>query len=135
METERRAVLAAGAACAAAALSGCQTYGKQENTQVAPATETVLGKITEVPVGGSKIFKEAKVIVSQPTEGTFTALTAVCTHQGCLVNKILDGKASCPCHGSEFSLADGSVTKPPANAPLTSVKVKASGENLVLLPN
>ncbi|GAA3199585.1 Rieske (2Fe-2S) protein [Actinocorallia longicatena] len=131
METERRAVLAAGVVGAVGAASGCAVYGKK----TAATAETVLGKVADVPVGGSKIFTKEKVIVSQPTAGTFTALSAICTHQGCPVDKIEGTKVTCPCHGSAFNLADGSVARSPATAPLAPAKVKVSGEDLILLPD
>ena len=43
--------------------------------------------------------------------GTFMAFTAVCTHQGCIVGEVKDGTINCPCHGSKFKVADGSVAK------------------------
>ncbi|MDE3054187.1 MAG: ubiquinol-cytochrome c reductase iron-sulfur subunit [Gemmatimonadota bacterium] len=47
---------------------------------------------------------------------SFTALSMVCTHQGCLT--ILNGNAFyCPCHGAQFDAA-GRVTRGPAAFPL-----------------
>lgn len=126
MESSRRAVLAAGLALTA---SGCAVYGKQP----ANTDETVIGKASEVPVGGAKIFGD--VVVSQPAAGQFQALTAICTHQGCKVSGIEGAELSCPCHGSRFNLRDGSVAQGPATQALAAVKIKLSGENLVRLPD
>src|SRR5690242_16301110 len=68
-----------------------------------------IGKKSEVPVGGGKIFASEKVVLTQPTEGDFKAFSAVCTHQGCVVAKIAGKDIECTCHGSKFSIEDGSV--------------------------
>ena len=73
----------------------------------------------------------AKVVVTQPTAGTYKGFSAVCTHRGCTVGKVADGVISCPCHGSEFSATDGSVKQGPASKPLSAVSVKKSGTNIV----
>lgn len=44
-------------------------------------------------------------------------LSAHCTHLGCLIHEVKDGKLICPCHGSEFSLS-GDALKGPAYKPL-----------------
>lgn len=85
------------------------------------ASGTVLAKTSEVPVGGGTIIDSAKVVVTQPDAGTFKAFSAVCTHQGCLVAKIADGVIQCPCHGSEFSIKDGSNQRGPYGTAAGSV--------------
>ena len=72
-----------------------------------------IGKTSEVPVGGGKIFTADKVVVTQPTAGEFKAFSAMCTHQGCPVSKIEGNEIDCTCHGSKFSIADGSVHEGP----------------------
>jgi nitrite reductase/ring-hydroxylating ferredoxin subunit len=51
----------------------------------------VVGSTADVPEGGGTVFKEQKVVVTQPKEGEFKAFSAVCTHQGCLVSKVEPG--------------------------------------------
>jgi Rieske Fe-S protein len=89
-----------------------------------------IAKKADVPVGGGKIFKDEKVVITQPTAGDFKAFSAVCTHQGCVVAKVVGQDIDCACHGSKFSLADGSVVNGPATKPLQALKVTASGEDL-----
>ncbi len=91
-----------------------------------------VGKTSEVPVGGGKIFAADKVVVTQPTKGDFKAFSAVCTHQGCVVAEIKGGDIDCTCHGSKFSITDGSVVQGPATKPLESLKVTVSGEDLTV---
>jgi len=77
-----------------------------------------VGKTSEVPVGSGKIFAAEKVVVTQPTKGDFLAFSAVCTHQGCVVADIKGEDIDCTCHGSKFSIKDGSVVNGPATKPL-----------------
>jgi Rieske Fe-S protein len=64
------------------------------------------------------LINEAATIVLRTADTNYTALTAICTHEGCFVSNFFDGKLICPCHGSTFSL-DGAVVVGPAAAPLT----------------
>jgi Rieske Fe-S protein len=76
---------------------------------------------SDVPVGGGVVVKDDEVVVTQPTEGDFKCFTAICTHQGCVVGKVEDGRIKCGCHGSQFSIEDGSVLEGPADEPLEEV--------------
>ena len=91
-----------------------------------------IGKTSEVPVGGGKIFAADKVVVTQPTEGDFKAFSALCTHQGCVVSKIEGKDIDCTCHGSKFSIEDGSVVNGPAKKPLEQLSVKTDGGKLTV---
>ena len=151
-ETTRRSVLAgaagAGAVAALAACSGgnsssgggggqsgSSTPDTGATTGGAPAT---LGKTSDVPVGGGKIFAAEKVVVTQPTAGDFRAFSAVCTHQGCIVATVKDNTITCTCHGSQYSATDGSVKRAApglttgSQKPLAAETVKVDGDNLVL---
>jgi Rieske Fe-S protein len=92
------------------------------------------GKVTvptaDVPVGGGTILTDQKVVVTQPTQGTFKAFTAVCTHQGCTVTKIEGGQIICPCHQSHFSITDGSPVSGPAPAALAAKRVSVKGNDI-----
>jgi Rieske Fe-S protein len=85
---------------------------------------------TEVPVGGGVVLKDQKVVVTQPAKGDFKAFTAVCTHKGCTVAKVEGGLIMCPCHGSKFSIEDGSRKAGPAQAALASKKVTVEGDQI-----
>jgi nitrite reductase/ring-hydroxylating ferredoxin subunit len=61
--------------------------------------------------------------------GTIKAVSAVCTHQGCLL--LLDAAAHrlrCPCHPTVFSvtgqLISYSLATPPANLPALHARVR-----------
>jgi Rieske Fe-S protein len=91
-----------------------------------------LAKTSEIPVGGGKIFKDKKVVVTQPKQGEFKAFSATCTHRGCTVGSVSDGKIHCPCHGSAFNVTDGSVANGPAEKPLPSKNVTVANDEIKL---
>jgi Rieske Fe-S protein len=91
---------------------------------------TPIAKVADVKVGSGVI--KGDYVVTQPVAGTFKAFSTVCPHAGCNVNKIDAGVISCPCHGSQFSVKDGSVITGPATQGLTGKAVKAQGSNVVL---
>ncbi|MFJ9812156.1 Rieske (2Fe-2S) protein [Streptomyces sp. NPDC101158] len=150
----RRATLLAGTVL----VTGCGDEGSDTSTETPPAPPPpaassapsstdaspspsspdassggpALAKTSDVPVGGGTVFKDAKVVVTQPTAGDFKAFSAVCTHQGCLVNKVADGTIDCPCHGSKFRITDGSVVAGPAPRPLPAEQIHVSSGTITL---
>jgi Rieske Fe-S protein len=62
------------------------------------------------------------ILVIRQNATTYTALSMLCTHQGCQVNSPSGGKISCPCHGSVYNLM-GQVVNGPAPSALTSYSV------------
>ncbi|MFD6533617.1 Rieske (2Fe-2S) protein [Streptomyces sp. NPDC060184] len=138
MDARRRAVLTATTAGAAALVTGCGSSGDGGgDTESSPASSpsatgggdggTELARTSDIPVGGGTIFKERKIVVTQPEEGEFKAFSAVCTHAGCLVTKVADGTIDCPCHGSRFSITDAAVEAGPATRPLPAERITVSG--------
>ena len=132
-------------------LAACSSYGDdgsdtETTTASTPATTetttgttadatpagTELGPTSDVPVGGGKIFPTEKVVVTQPTAGTFQGFSAVCTHQGCTVSSVKSGEIICNCHQSHFSATDGSVVSGPAKTALPSKTVTVSGDAIYL---
>ncbi|RCG29609.1 Rieske (2Fe-2S) protein [Sphaerisporangium album] len=91
-----------------------------------------LAKTSDIPKGGGKVFKDQGVVITQPSDGEFKAFSAICTHQGCPVNAVSGGTINCPCHGSKFSISDGSVTAGPAKKPLEEKQVKVDGDSISL---
>lgn len=141
----RRVIAAAAGLAAAGAASACANTA----TPTAPATDaatpttdaappvaagsagTKLGPASAVPVGGGTVFESLEVVVTQPTAGRFEGLSAVCTHTGCIVDKVADGLIECPCHGSRYHL-DGSVAKGPAPRALSPRPVTVVDGSIVL---
>jgi Rieske Fe-S protein len=149
--TSRRAVLASACAACTAALAGCARYGTSSGLAGAPAPATpassapgaassagatasaALASTTDIPVGGGKVLTAAKIVITQPTAGSFHAFTAICTHQGCIVNSVSGGTIDCPCHGSKYSALNGSVVNGPATLPLAAVSIKVQGTSIIQL--
>src|SRR5215813_8813891 len=90
-----------------------------------------LASASDVPVGGGTILADKKIVITQPRAGSFKAFTAVCTHQGCTVSSVSGGTINCPCHGSRFSVTNGSVVQGPAPSPLAPVSIKVHGTAIV----
>ena len=87
------------------------------------ASGTAITATKDVPVGGGTIFLEQEVVVTQPEEGTFHCFSAVCTHQGCIVSSVQLGGIRCECHGSSYSIDDGTPVNPPATEPLAEFEI------------
>jgi Rieske Fe-S protein len=126
--SRRTVVAAVGAAGLAITLNAC---GSDDGSSTA-SSGTELGKTSDIPEGGGKIFKDEGVVVTQPTAGEFKAFSSKCTHQGCAVTGITNGVITCPCHQSEFSVTDGSVKKGPATKPLPEEKITVDGDSITL---
>ncbi len=106
--------------------------GEAANAGGGAAMGTLLGLVTDIPVGGGMVFMDQKVVVTQPVKGVFKAFSAVCTHVGCVCNKVANGTINCPCHGSEFKIADGAVVTGPAPAPLPARAITVSDGKILL---
>ena len=91
-----------------------------------------LASTSSIPVGGGTVFADKNVVVTQPSAGEFKAFSATCTHMGCKVKEVTNGVIACPCHGSKFAIADGSVTSGPAKKPLPAKSVSVDGDSIVL---
>lgn len=141
MGSTRRTVLATGAAGTAALLTGCGGNGDDNGgdtvEEVSPGDAGTgageeLAKTADIPVGGGRIFKDQKVVVTQPEEGDFKAFSAVCTHQGCIVSSISDETIDCACHGSKFKITDGAVAQGPATEALPAQEIEVAGNSIQL---
>ena len=145
--TRRTVLLGVGAmgvgALGAAAIAGCATStpppssdggnagNNPGNGAPVPATKQPI-KVADIQVGGGAIYPDQDVVVVQPVAGQFKAFSATCTHQGCLVSRIVNDKIICPCHGSQYNLADGSVAQGPANQPLPPRTATVTGDTITI---
>lgn len=79
----------------------------------------------EIARGHGAILRNgiAPVAAYRDNEGALHAVSAVCTHLGCLVQWNGGEKSwDCPCHGSRFAV-DGAILNGPARAPLAAARV------------
>lgn len=129
---DRRALLRGGAlgAVTVPLLAACGVEGGGQSAAGGRSSVSISG--SDVPVGGGTILEDAMVVVTQPAEGEFRAFSAICPHQGCPVQDISDGEIGCRCHGSAFSIADGSVLDGPAARPLEGMSVSVRGDQVTV---
>ncbi len=133
----RRSVLLGAGTVGVAAAAGCGSSGSGNgggtaDRGVASAGASLVADTTDIPVGGGKIFADQKIVVTQPTAGAFKAFTAICTHQGCTLGSVASGLIMCPCHGSEYSIVDGSVKRGPAPSPLAAKQLTVVGTKITV---
>jgi Rieske Fe-S protein len=82
-----------------------------------------LAKEAQVTADGGVILAGANIVLTRNAAGAVQGFSAVCTHQGCTVNTVSDGKIRCPCHGSAFDARTGQPVAGPAKTPLPPVAV------------
>ena len=77
--------------------------------------------------------KEQKVFIVRAKEVYFYALSAVCTHLGCITNwKAEEGLVVCPCHGSKFDREGNKVDGPaPRSLPRFAMSLDERGELVI----
>ena len=145
--TARRTVLAGVGVVAAGALGYAVGFGGQltrpeeaaardsaaqdSSAQDKAQTDVALVAVADVPAGGGTVVKDAKVVVTKDQSGQVRAFSAICTHQGCTVASVSGGTINCPCHGSKFSISNGSVVAGPAPSALAPVSIKVQGTSIV----
>jgi len=86
----------------------------------------------DIPVGGGTIIAASKTVVTQPKAGEFKAFTSICTHMGCPVAQVSNGTIDCNCHGSQYDIATGAVTRGPATKPLAPKTVTVKGDQVIV---
>ena len=98
----------------------------------APVPEGPSVAASEIPVRGGVILDDADYVITQPKAGEFKAFSKICTHQNCPVTEIAGGTINCQCHGSQFSIEDGSVQTGPATRPLPEAEVTVAGKQVTV---
>ncbi len=84
---------------------------------------TIALTVASVPslatVGGAVLVltSSTQILVSRTGEQTFAAVSAICTHQSCTIDRRTGDTYVCRCHGSAFT-STGAVVQGPADRPL-----------------
>ena len=113
-------------ACAAAVAGSALVTFDFLNPKVLfePPTRFRAGNPLDYPEGAVRFNREQRAYVVGVSGGIY-ALSAVCTHLGCITRFVSDENViACPCHGSRFDL-EGNVIHGPAPRPLPWLEVTA----------
>lgn len=77
-------------------------------------------------------FNGRPAVLLQKAPGEFVAMSAVCTHLGCIVKWVeADQELLCPCHGGRFS-TEGVVIGGPPPAPLELYPVSLQDDQILI---
>ena len=90
-----------------------------EFVAVANADDLKEGEMRAFDVGGTKI-------AVANVAGAFHAFGDTCTHLQCSLAEgdLEETTVTCPCHGSQFDVTDGTLVHGPATAPVPSYEVR-----------
>ena len=98
------------------------------------AGEAVRIALADLPVGTAKNlrYKGAASIIVRTGEKNIHALSAVCTHLGCIVKWDVSKEVLvCPCHAAIFDI-NGNVISGPAPRPLESFPVQLVRDEVII---
>ncbi len=135
----RRGFVAAAAGAITAALAMASLWPVWEflsppKTREGKERETAVIPLSKVGIGQAHFFEFQghPSVVLQPSPGKFIALSAVCTHLGCIVEwRQREGTFLCPCHAGRFS-PEGKVLGGPPPRPLPSYPVRVGKDQVVV---
>lgn len=97
-----------------------------------PPTRFRAGSPLDYPEGVVRFNKQQRAYVIGAPGGVY-ALSAVCTHLGCITRFLSDEKCiACPCHGSRFDL-EGNVIRGPAPRPLPWLEMQLDATGTLLV--
>lgn len=121
----RRTFVVGGLCSLLAASAGCEK--PRQHVQAATVS---LGR-PEALRPGINAFLMIRLFVVRSAD-RIQALSAVCSHQACLIVPSTDGSQGffCPCHGSHFDEA-GRVLTPPAEKPLSAYRISKESDGLL----
>lgn len=124
-----------GVASIAVGALGTAAFGYQflsPNVLYEPSPVVNAGKPDRYPDNSVTLDPESAIYLVHDAQGFF-ALSAICTHLGCLTAwKPETGRIECPCHGSKFR-PDGTKIEGPAPKPLPLLRtwLNEDGELMV----
>jgi len=102
------------------------------NVLFEPPSRFRVGMPEDYPVNSVSFLREQQIYVVRTAEG-FTALSAVCTHPGCITElRAADNLIACPCHGSKFN-RNGVKVAGPAPQPLPHLSVQLAPDGQIVV--
>ena len=146
--TRRNVLISSSALAAVGLLAACSTETESSASdesgasaaptgQTQPSGPVTIAQVSDVPVGTVFAFTNPSdgvpAYLLQPAAGKFLAYSAVCTHQGCIVNYDSTGmQFMCPCHGAKYDGTSGQPVSGPAPTGLTPISVSVSGDSIIV---
>jgi Rieske Fe-S protein len=122
MSIDRRTFLCVAACAAAAGIAGgCASVALMPVTPVNDMIRLPLALHPQLATAGGFVrmrstLDGSAIYVLALADGTYAALSPICTHRGCTVD-VAGDHLLCPCHGSMYD-RDGSVMRGPAERAL-----------------
>ena len=110
---------------ALATINGGAAGGTVTVTNVSGTALASVGSAALVQAGGNNI------LVTRSAQDSFSAVTAVCTHEQCVVSGFESGAFVCPCHGSRYTTS-GAVVQGPATRALASFSTQFTNNVLTI---
>ena len=107
-----------------------------ERAEAATAiTEVTVPDAQKLPAGSMKMFKfgPKPAMLIHHADGSWVALSAVCTHLGCTVDYQAGRNViHCACHGGEYDAVTGKNIAGPPPRPLTRYVAKVTDNGVVV---
>lgn len=138
------ATLAVFGSTLASLLAGCGSDNPVDSSggNIARIQATVVGGTITLTIDansplaavGSAALVQASntsLLVARTAPDTFSALTAICTHQACTITGYSNQVYTCPCHGSQFG-TNGQVRRGPATRALQTFQTQFANNQLVI---
>lgn len=110
---------------ALATINGSAAGGTVTVNNISGTSLASVGSAALVQAGSNSI------LVTHAAQNSFTAVTAICTHEQCTVTGFQSGAFVCPCHGSRYSTS-GAVVQGPATRPLAPFSTQFTNNVLTI---
>jgi Rieske Fe-S protein len=91
-----------------------------------------IGLPDDFPKDSSTYVSDLNLWVFRNDRGEMHAISAVCTHLGCIAKRQEDGQFLCPCHGSVFTVS-GKVVAGPAPSPLAWLEMSIAPDGQIVV--
>jgi nitrite reductase/ring-hydroxylating ferredoxin subunit len=130
-----RCVEACALAIAAPVLGACASLATMSIRPVDGRLELSLAEHPQLRQAGGSLrvlpegHRDPIVVLAQP-DGSFTAVSPICTHKGCTVD-VQGERLVCPCHGSTYD-RQGRVLRGPAELSLARFVARVSAERVIV---